>query len=195
MTTEMEKNYQVFVKFHYVNQDLIQFDKENNPLQKIHKLIALFWSQNLDKENQHSEYITSNFDITDLNSSINGISKLKNQNQTFFLLYSTNFHFDRLEYKNIIATLKQLKKAIGDESFILIPPNKSPHIKTTFLNEMLKFIFPKNKIRIFNIARVTPKNRDEVKLILEENHSSKLGGHYAFNKTYSKLKKIITGLI
>ena len=112
----MEKSYQNFVKLHYVNQDIIQFDKESNSLQKIHKPIALFWSQDLDKENQYLEYITSNFDITDLNSSINGISKLKNQNQTSFLLHPTNFHFDKLEYKNIVTTLKQLKKEIGDSS-------------------------------------------------------------------------------
>lgn len=136
-----------------------------------------------------SMYLISQFDMTNIISSDNGISKVKSQNQTFFLLYPKNLHFEKLEYKNIFETLKKLKSEIGTQRFVLIPPNKSPNIKASLLNEMVKFIFPENEIKIFNISRITPKNRDEIKTIFEENHCSKLAGHYEYNKTYTKIKE------
>lgn len=114
---------------------------------------------------------------------------MQNQIQTFFLLYAKNFHFDKLEYKNVFETLKQLKVEVGTQNFTLVPPNKSPNIKQSFLNEMLKFIFPENHIKIFNISRIILKDQNEIKVIFEENHCSKLAGHYGFNKTYSKIKE------
>lgn len=40
-----------------------------------------------------------------------------------------------------------------------------------------------------NISKINPKTQDDIKKILQENHDSKLSGHYGFNKTYSKIKE------
>lgn len=189
VTHKSNKTYQDFIKFHYMNQDVIEFEKENRPLPKIQDRIVSFWSEDLDEQNPYSDYVKTHFDTTHLKSSLNGLSKLKNDKQTLYLLYPTHFHFDKMELKNIFECLMTLKDTISTKSFTLIPPDKATNIKTNQLNEMLKFLFSKNDIKIFNTQKITPKNKDEVKIILEECHSNKLAGHCGFNRTYSRIRE------
>lgn len=189
ITHKSNKTYQDFIQFHYKNEEIIEYEKENRSLSKIQDRIVMLWSEDLDENNQYSDYVKSNFDTTLLKSSLNGIFQLKNGKQTLFLLFPLHLHFDKTEYKNIFECFMTLKDSIGTKSFTLIPPDKAPNIKPVQLNEMLKFIFPKNEIKIFNTAKITPKNQEEVKTILIECHNSKLSGHYGFNKTYSKIKE------
>ncbi|KAK2579107.1 hypothetical protein KPH14_000885 [Odynerus spinipes] len=166
------------------------YEKESTPLEKIRlDPIVMLWSQDLDESNQYSDYIKTNSDTSQIEPSANGISKLENRNQIIYLLHAVNLHFEKLEYKNIFESLKNLKSIIKNKKFILVPPEKHININPAQLYEMLAFLFPKNEIKIFDMTRIVPKNQDEIKRILEENHGSKLSGHYGFNKTYSKIKE------
>ncbi|XP_071052959.1 uncharacterized protein [Onthophagus taurus] len=74
--TTPDDKYQDFIKFHYTNQDVIMFDKESKPLTKLKDPTILLWSQDLDESNQYADYINSNFDVSNANPSINGITEL-----------------------------------------------------------------------------------------------------------------------
>lgn len=94
----------------------------------------------------------------------------------------------KLEYKDIFQSLLNFRKMIKNNDFIFALPERHKNIKSNQLYEMFKYLFPRNDIRVLNINKITPKNREEIDLILRENHDSKLSGHYGFNKTYSKIK-------
>lgn len=181
--------YQDFIKFHYMNQDVIVFEKENGPLSKVSDPIVIMWSQDLDESNEYSDYICSYFDVTNLKPSINGAVKLQNKNQIVYLTFPQNLHFDRLEYKNIFESLINLRKIIKDDKFVLVLPSKHTNIKIQQLSEMIKFIFPSKNISILNTMRIIPKDQEEVTKILQEYHDSKLAGHFGFHKTYTRIKE------
>ncbi|KAK9687374.1 Integrase zinc binding domain [Popillia japonica] len=188
LTSTQEQNYNDFVKFHYLNQNTIVYEKENAPLGKIKDPIVILWSMDSDQSNEYSEYLNSNFDLSKLKPTLNNVSKLENKNQKCYLLHPTNFHFDKLEYKNLFESFKNFKKIIKEKNFVLVLPTKHTNIKPSQLYEMLEFIFPSNKIKIYNTTKTTPKNQDEIKKILIDNHDSKLSGHPGFHKTYRRIK-------
>lgn len=175
-----------FVKFHYHNQDVIVYDKDNSPFNKLKGNIVIPWSCDLDEHNVHSEYVNKNFDVSKLKPTLDHFSKSSNSKQTLYLLHPTNMFFDKIEYKNLFECFKNLKKEMKSDSFTFVPPKTN--LKLPLVFEMLKFIFPKNNIRIFDTNKIIPNSRDEIKRIFQENHDSKLSGHYGFNKTYSKIK-------
>ena len=73
--------------------------------------------------------------------------------------------------------------------FIVIPPKKKYNINITFLSKVLRFVFNNNEIRLLGDSRLEPRTRDKITKVFQENHDSKLLGHYGFNKTYSEIKE------
>lgn len=183
------RTYNDFIEYHYKNEDVNIYEKNNNNIKNIKEPLVFIWSQDLDEVNQFSEYVKQNFDTNKIKPSLNGICKLKNQNQTIYILFPINFHFDKLEYKHLFECLQNVKGYIKNENFVLIPPKKSQNIKTNVLFDMLKFIYDNNEIKILSNIKTCPKNEQEVELILKENHDSKLAGHCGFQKTYKKIKE------
>lgn len=100
----------------------------------------MLWSLDFDQSNEH-EYLNSNFDLSKLKPTLNNISKLENSNQKCYLLHPINFHFDKLQYKNLFESLKNLKRIITEKDFVLVFPVKHTNIKSYQLYEMLEFIF------------------------------------------------------
>lgn len=183
------QTYQDFIKFHYTQLQPIEFPKETRSLAKINEPIVLIWSLDLDESNQYSEYIQSNFDLTDLQPTLHGVSSLQNEKQTAYLLFPSNLHFDKIEYKYLFKCLQSLHSKIHNDGFVFIYPHKSSNLKPNLLYEMLKYVFTTNIIKIFHNDKITPKTQDEINKILQENHDNKLAGHFGFNKTYNKIKE------
>lgn len=148
LTIKKLRNYQDFIEYHLNNKEVISYDMDNTSIAKQTNPVVIFWSQDLDESNQYSEYIKTNFDTNKLKSNINGISRLKNQHQTIYILYPINLHFDKLEYKNLFECLQNLRAYIKNDSFTLIPPDKQKHIKLSYIFEIMKFIFTDNNIKI-----------------------------------------------
>lgn len=181
-------NFQDFIKFYYSNRDIVVFDKENQPLSKIVDPVVLLWSQDLDESNLYSEYIKNNFDMSNLDPPVNGVTLLKNDKQTFYLIHPLNLHFDKPEYKNMFKCFITFKSLIKNQNFIFVPPINYKNLKPQQTYYMLKFIFNNNLIKTFDTNKITPKSMDEIDSILRDHHDSKLSGHFGFNKTYSKIK-------
>ncbi|KAK9739050.1 hypothetical protein QE152_g9311 [Popillia japonica] len=138
-TNVSELNYQNFIKYHYTNQEVITFEKEEKPLAKIRSPLIIFWSQDLDESNQFSDFIKSHFNLNDVNPTINECIRLNNINQTIYLLFGTNCHFDKLEYKDIFQCLLNFRKTIKNNDFIFALPERHKNIKSNQLYEMFKY--------------------------------------------------------
>lgn len=147
------------------------------------------WSEDLDKENQYSDYVTENFDTTAITPNPNGLYKLRNDNQTLLILFPKNLHHDKIDYRNLFQSFMNLQDIIKSRDFTLIPPKKKNGVKPEIFNEMVKFIFPSNNIKFLDTRKIVPKDREEIRIILKECHNSKLSGHCGFNRTYSRVKE------
>lgn len=137
----------------------------------------LLWSEDLDKENQYANYIVENFDTTIIASSPDGLHKLENNNQTFFILFPRNLYYDKTDYRNLFQSFINLQDIIKSKDFTLVPPKKKDSVKSEIFNEMVRFIFPSNRIKFLNTRKIVPKNRDEIRTTLKEYRDSKLSGH------------------
>lgn len=69
--------YQDFIEFHYKNQDVIIYKKENTPISKIKDIVILLWSQDLSEENSFYNYIRSTFDLNNVEPPLNHFKKLE----------------------------------------------------------------------------------------------------------------------
>lgn len=180
--------YNNFIRFHYQNQDVIVYDKENKPLHQVEGNIIIPWSCDLDEDNLHSQYMNEHFDTSKLKPILDYYSKLTNGKQTIFLVHPTSMFFDKIQYRNLFDSLKNVKKEIKSSNFTFVSPSSKNNLKESHIFTMLKFIFPGNNIKIHCYSKIIPKNQTEIQNILLENHDSKLAGHYGFNRTYSKVK-------
>lgn len=182
--------YDKFIEFHYKNQENIIIDKINTHISKIRQPLVIVWSLDLNEENIYYDYINENFNIKDIDATLNSFTKITNDLQTIYLLFPTNMFFDKLEYKHLFNTLENFKKEIKTNDFILGIPDKHTNIKMPYLFEMLKFIYSENKVTLLNTNKIEPKDQAEINKILEENHDNKLTGHSGFNRTYNRIKEI-----
>lgn len=191
------ETYENFVKYHYENTELsnIEVIKEN-VMSKFPN--CFIYSKDLDETNPYYNNLFSTFDKDCIPGDINLYDPiiLENSNkQCSFLLISKLNHFDSLTYKDLFYSFKSLKTVLINKRintlFIKNPIEEHPNLKQDMFNELLDFIFTKNNIKIIvvNKPKMKPKDENEIRKILQDNHSSSISGHAGYLRTYKKIKE------
>lgn len=196
-TSPSIEHYSEFIKFHYENQDVVDITiLKENLFAKFPN--ALIYSKDLDENNTYSHNLSAIYDLAKISddefNQYDSIILKENNKLTFLLLSKLNF-FDKLTYNDIFYSLQNLRNNLQkykiDEIYLKNPVEENPHLKQVMINEMIQFLFSKTKIKIIliNNPRLTPKNREEIKQIFQENHESSIAGHSGFLRTYKRIKE------
>lgn len=191
------ETYDNFIRFHYENDKVpdVQIIKENifdkNPK-------ALIYSKDLSNENIYFENLQSTFDINKIPEDVQlyDCHKLTNhKNENLYLLISKLNHYDKLSYKDIFYSLQNFRDKLvlekNKEIYLKNPVEGNENIKQDMFNEMIDFLFSRNKIKVIlvNKPKLKPQSKDEIKQILEQNHTSSISGHAGYLRTYTRIKE------
>lgn len=193
-----DEQFENFIQYHYKTEnipkiDSITFDK-NNYFPNV-----LFYSKDLDENNLLSVTIKDTYDLTKISNpdSLYSSIKLSNNSKISYLCICKNFHFDKVEYKDIFYCLRNLrtelfKNNINSENIYIhdITINNN-NIKKDMFCEIVYYIFKDTKYKpiLITKSRIIPQTENEILKILEDNHNSKLAGHSGFIRTYKRIKE------
>lgn len=194
---ENNETYDTFVKYHYENDTIPDIPLIKDDLfSKFPN--ALIFSKDLDENNSNFENLASVHDVTSISDDISlyDTIPLRNpKNQQTFLLISKLNHFDNLSYKDLFHSLQKLRDHLIeeniDELYLKNPIEENPYLKQDMFNELIQYLFSKHKLKIslVNKPKFKPQTKQEIKTILEENHSSAISGHAGYLRTYKRVKE------
>lgn len=121
---------------------------------------------------------------------------IKSHNDHFvYYMCSKQHYWDQADYRNYFETLTKVRehllKSKRGECTLKIPKLGDSYDKLSWrkLRSIIRYIFRNTKINviIFHNDQVCP-DENQIMEILKENHSSLVGGHSGFHKTYKRIK-------
>lgn len=194
---QKDDQFENFIQYHYKTKDIpqiptIQSDNFSNFPN------VLFYSKDLDENNPLSGTLQSLYDLSKIKEpeTLNSFVILSNDSKITYLCICKQFHFDKIEYKDIFYSLRNLRTHLIQNNhdgnlYLHDITIKNKNIKKGMFCEIIHYIFKDTKITptLLNKERICPNTKDEVQKILEENHNSKLAGHSGFLRTYKRIKE------
>ena len=193
-----DHSFESFIQFHYKNLDISKI--KSIPCDKFKYFPnVLFYSKDLDDNNLFSESVRSEYDMSKVKEpdELNSFIKFVKDSQITYVCISKAFHFDKLEYKEVFYSLQTLhnylkKNDYSGNLYIHDVTINNKNIKKDMFGEIIYYILkdtPDVIPIILDTERITPKSREEISKILQENHDSKLAGHSGFLRTYKRIKE------
>lgn len=195
LSSGFHKTYDDFIKFHYTNSEIpnIEIIKENIFCKFPN---ALFYSKDLDESNIYYENLKAIHDlqsVSDEPTLYENFSLKNKDNQTTFICISKLNHFDKMDYKDLFYSLQNLKENLVKNKiskiYIKNPVESNHNLKQDMVNELIQFIFKKITVILVNKPKCQPKDKEEIKRILEGNHNSAISGHSGYIRTYKRIKE------
>lgn len=192
-----EKTFDNFIKFHYENQDLIEYPilKENI---FEHFPNILFFSKDFDESNSFYETLNQIYDLNKINVDnikLYDIITLKNNNSITYILITHLNYFDKPSSKDIFYTLQSFRTNVAFKTtdtplYLKNPQHYNPSLKKDIINEMIFYLFEDAlKFIIVDSEKIKPHTKEEISKIIKENHSTSISGHPGFSKTYKRIKE------
>lgn len=189
--------FENFVQFHYKTQEIPKIEEIACNQMKYFPNILLY-SKDLDDANLLSQGLRDIHDITNVAEPDNLHShiKLDTEGKITYICICKQFHFDRLSYKDIFYSLRNLLVELkpskeNNKIYIHDVTINNKNIKKDMFCEIIYYLFKDTKFTpiILGKDRITPQTKDEISTILKENHDSKLAGHSGFMRTYKRIKE------
>lgn len=168
-------------------------DEHSDPIpKKANKVI--FTSCDLDTHNdkQLTEYESLVDNLKSKNPKQYNVININNSDNyvLFFAFIKVNY-WDSVTYEDIFETLKELKVKLYETKVkeINFGGFSQFHLKWHKIRTMFRYLFRDTdvKMNIFHDSVMSPR-REDIPLILKENHSNPVSGHTGFHKTYKKIK-------
>lgn len=188
-------NYDAFIKYHYENQELIEYPIEKSNIFDKNPNTLLF-SNDFDPENKYFNWVneTYNLEKYDLGSvNLYDVGTLTNDNNrcTYLLITHLNY-FDTPSSKAIFYCLQNLNHILTGTNKIYVknPKSYNNRLDLPIIFEMLQYTLGKNRdITLIAKQALTPGDKNEVNRIITEHHSTSLNGHSGIKATYRKIKE------
>src|SRR5699024_3254289 len=140
------KTYDNFIKFHYTNQDLIEYPIINDNIFRKSPNV-LFIAKDFSPENKYFANLSETYDLDQINiENLNLYDTIvlnKGPNKTYLLVSHLNY-FDSPDSKDIFYSFLNLSKKIDQSEtklFIQNPLYFNPKLKSYIISEMLSYIF------------------------------------------------------
>ena len=131
--------------------------------------------------------------LKSLNKGVNEICEVEENGRMIYYLITKENYWEKPTYETLFIALQNLKSIMqaGKINSISMPRLGCglDGLKWHKVRTMLRFIFSGTDIKVTICHnRITNPNPDEIQNIIQEHHSTPVGGHKGITQTYKKLK-------
>lgn len=137
---------------------------------------------------KHEERIKSQ------NPQVHEIVAIKENDKFIYYLVTKRNFWDKPSYDDLFKVVVLLREHLikNDQKSICIPRLGCglDHLKWSKVRSMIRYIFMNTQIEVkIYHNKITNPSKEDIEVILKENHSNPTAGHTGFHRTYSRIKR------